>query len=227
MQEALRLEEGHHRRWGKVWRAKSTGASGVMVQGCENWGRSKAWGKWQRTLWPPEPLAPGVVSPWPGSPWSSLQNMFSVPFSSEHGMEGDLVFISIVHMRIMVPQDTARKWHSRDLNLDSFFWKCLLFSWHLTVSVIAGWWPGRMSGSELSLAYPSCGPCGCEIYLVLFVPNSPLYYSLGRLLWIIPSGGLGSRVAAIPRQKLSWAFLWTRDNRLDLGRKGWTLRPSF
>ena len=36
MQEALRLEEGHHRRWGKVWRAKSTGASGVMVQGCEN-----------------------------------------------------------------------------------------------------------------------------------------------------------------------------------------------
>lgn len=138
-QEALRLEEGHHRRRGKVWRAKSTGASGVMVQGCENWGRSKVWGKWQRTLWPPEPLVPGVVSPWPGSPWSSLQNMFSVPFSSEHGMEGDLVFISIVHMKVMVPQDTARKWHSRDLNLDSFFRKCLLFSWHLTVSVIAGW----------------------------------------------------------------------------------------
>ena len=179
-QEALRLEEGHHRRRGKVWRAKSTGASGVMVQGCENWGRSKVWGKWQRTLWPPEPLVPGVVSPWPGSPWSSLQNMFSVPFSSEHGMEGDLVFISIVHMKAMVPQDTARKWHSRDLNLDSFFRKCLRFSWHLTVSVIAGWWPGRMSGSELSSAFPSCGPWGCEIYFVLFVPNSPLYYSLGR-----------------------------------------------
>ena len=39
-----------------------------------------------------------------------------------------------------------------------------------------------------------------------------------RLLWIIPSGGLGSRVAAISRQKLSWAFLWTRDNRLDLAK---------
>lgn len=180
IQEALRLEQDYHRRRGKVWRAKSTGAPGVMVQGCENWGRSKVWGKWQRTLWPPGTLAPGVVSPWAGSPWSSLQNMFSVPFSSEHGREGDVVFISIVRMRRMVPRDTARKWHSRDLNLDSFFRKCLLLPWHLTASVLAGWWPGRMSGSELSLAFPSCGPWGFEIYLVLIVPNSPLYYSLGR-----------------------------------------------
>ena len=47
--------------------------------------------------------------------------------------EGDMVFISIVHMRVMVPQDTACKWHSWDLNLDSFFRKCLLFPWHLSL----------------------------------------------------------------------------------------------
>lgn len=74
---------------GEAWRARSTDAPGVMVQGCENRGRSKVWGKWQRTLWPPESATPGIVSHWAGSLWRNLQNTFSIPLSSEHGREWD------------------------------------------------------------------------------------------------------------------------------------------
>lgn len=84
-----------------------------------------------------------------------------------------------------------------------------------------------MSGSELSPWHFPHVALGALRFISFSLSPTPLYYSLRKawLLWTIPSSGLGNHVAATPGQKLRWAFLWTRDNRLDFpGQEG--MNPS-